>query len=116
MVFAILFFSFYSTSTITSSISTTHSTRLFERSMNANETVADYIIPSKSFFEYHAEYIGRIFAWACTILYLTSRMPQIWKNNRDYLELNKENVDSVEYSRLPLSDGGFISIDGNDEI
>jgi len=24
--------------------------------------------------------IGRMFAWACTILYLTSRLPQIWKN------------------------------------
>ncbi|TFK55125.1 hypothetical protein OE88DRAFT_1653788 [Heliocybe sulcata] len=24
--------------------------------------------------------IGRIFAWACTTLYLTSRLPQIWKN------------------------------------
>ena len=26
--------------------------------------------------------IGRIFAWACTTLYLTSRLPQIWKNVR----------------------------------
>lgn len=24
--------------------------------------------------------IGRIFAWLCTTLYLTSRLPQIWKN------------------------------------
>ncbi|KAA1471090.1 hypothetical protein DENSPDRAFT_871340 [Dentipellis sp. KUC8613] len=24
--------------------------------------------------------IGRIFAWSCTTLYLTSRLPQIWKN------------------------------------
>ncbi|EGN93263.1 hypothetical protein SERLA73DRAFT_172182 [Serpula lacrymans var. lacrymans S7.3] len=24
--------------------------------------------------------IGRIFAWLCTVLYLTSRLPQIWKN------------------------------------
>lgn len=24
--------------------------------------------------------IGRIMAWTCTVLYLTSRMPQIWKN------------------------------------
>jgi len=24
--------------------------------------------------------IGRIFAWVCTTLYLTSRLPQIWKN------------------------------------
>lgn len=26
--------------------------------------------------------IGRTFAWACTVLYLTSRLPQIWKNYR----------------------------------
>ncbi|RUS13320.1 PQ loop repeat-domain-containing protein [Endogone sp. FLAS-F59071] len=26
--------------------------------------------------------IGRIMAWTCTVLYLTSRMPQIWKNWR----------------------------------
>ncbi|KAJ7709794.1 PQ loop repeat-domain-containing protein [Mycena rosella] len=25
-------------------------------------------------------FLGRIFAWLCTILYLTSRLPQIWKN------------------------------------
>lgn len=24
--------------------------------------------------------VGRIFAWSCTVLYLTSRLPQIWKN------------------------------------
>lgn len=28
--------------------------------------------------------IGRISAWACTTLYLTSRLPQIWKNVRDF--------------------------------
>lgn len=27
--------------------------------------------------------LGRIFAWLCTTLYLTSRLPQIWKNVRD---------------------------------
>ncbi|KAK9480566.1 PQ loop repeat-domain-containing protein [Lipomyces japonicus] len=26
------------------------------------------------------EFVGRIFAWACTTMYLTSRMPQIYKN------------------------------------
>jgi hypothetical protein len=26
--------------------------------------------------------VGRIFAWLCTTLYLTSRLPQIWKNVR----------------------------------
>lgn len=28
--------------------------------------------------------IGRIFAWMCTTLYLTSRLPQIWKNVRSF--------------------------------
>jgi hypothetical protein len=27
--------------------------------------------------------VGRIFAWLCTTLYLTSRLPQIWKNVSD---------------------------------
>jgi solute carrier family 66 (lysosomal lysine-arginine transporter), member 1 len=31
--------------------------------------------------------IGRIFAWLCTTLYLTSRLPQIWKNVRPLLIL-----------------------------
>lgn len=26
--------------------------------------------------------IGRIFAWSCTVFYLSSRMPQLWKNVR----------------------------------
>ncbi|KAK9465068.1 PQ loop repeat-domain-containing protein [Lipomyces arxii] len=26
------------------------------------------------------EFVGRVFAWACTTMYLTSRMPQIYKN------------------------------------
>ncbi|KAF8636680.1 hypothetical protein AX17_003486 [Amanita inopinata Kibby_2008] len=26
------------------------------------------------------QFLGRIFAWLCTTLYLTSRLPQIWKN------------------------------------
>lgn len=29
--------------------------------------------------------IGRIFAWVCTTLYLTSRLPQIWKNVRVFV-------------------------------
>jgi hypothetical protein len=28
--------------------------------------------------------LGRIFAWLCTTLYLTSRLPQIWKNVSDF--------------------------------
>lgn len=26
--------------------------------------------------------LGRIFAWICTVFYLSSRMPQLWKNVR----------------------------------
>lgn len=33
--------------------------------------------------------LGRIFAWLCTTLYLTSRLPQIWKNVRDSNHLLK---------------------------
>ena len=36
--------------------------------------------------------IGRISAWTCTTLYLTSRLPQIWKNVRV----------SPDYERMPL--------------
>lgn len=32
----------------------------------------------------NARVIGRIFAWASTTLYMTSRLPQIWKNVREY--------------------------------
>lgn len=31
----------------------------------------------------NARVIGRIFAWASTTLYMTSRLPQIWKNVRE---------------------------------
>lgn len=34
----------------------------------------------RSFMEDNQYFIGRIMAWSCTVLYLTSRMPQIWKN------------------------------------
>ncbi|RIB05492.1 PQ loop repeat-domain-containing protein [Gigaspora rosea] len=54
MVFVVLLFTFHSTSVINSSFSTSH--------------------PNRHMF------IGRIMAWSCTVLYLTSRMPQIWKN------------------------------------
>ncbi|KAG9127016.1 hypothetical protein FRC07_000992 [Ceratobasidium sp. 392] len=36
--------------------------------------------------------IGRISAWACTTLYLTSRMPQIWKN------YTRQSVDGLSIS------------------
>ena len=31
-------------------------------------------------FPSNEQIVGRIFAWLCTTLYLTSRLPQIWKN------------------------------------
>ncbi|CAB4476951.1 PQ-loop-domain-containing protein [Rhizophagus irregularis] len=75
MVFAVLLFTFHSTSSISSSFSTSlpyHST-IHDDEMS----FGGYI---KSFFERNYESIGRIMAWICTVLYLTSRMPQIWKN------------------------------------
>lgn len=32
--------------------------------------------------------VGRIFAWLCTTLYLTSRLPQIWKNVSRMLQIH----------------------------
>jgi hypothetical protein len=46
--------------------------------------------------------IGRIFAWSCTTLYLTSRLPQIWKNVRFILfwSAHHRQLDmSVQYVR-----------------
>lgn len=34
--------------------------------------------------------VGRIFAWLCTTLYLTSRLPQIWKNVRLSTNLSRQ--------------------------
>lgn len=42
-------------------------------------SLPDMHIASDTFNE---RVIGRIFAWLCTTLYLTSRLPQIWKNVR----------------------------------
>lgn len=75
MVFAVLLFTFHSTSSISSSFSTSlpyHST-IHDGEMSFGGHI-------KFFFERNYESIGRIMAWICTILYLTSRMPQIWKN------------------------------------
>jgi len=74
MVFAVLLFTFHSTSSISSSFSTSspyHSTI-----HDVETSFGGY----KFFFGRNSESIGRIFAWICTVLYLTSRMPQIWKN------------------------------------
>jgi uncharacterized protein with PQ loop repeat len=77
MVFAVLLFTFHSTSSISSSFSTS----------SHFSTIHDEIEPRSislgghnNFFLNNSKNIGRIMAWACTVLYLTSRMPQIWKN------------------------------------
>lgn len=48
--------------------------------------------------------IGRISAWSCTTLYLTSRMPQIWKN---------VSVTHVKSSSLPSLISGLTSFNAN---
>jgi len=42
------------------------------------DTSLNYLLTQK----WSERVIGRIFAWLCTTLYLTSRLPQIWKNVR----------------------------------
>ena len=41
--------------------------------VHVNRDVATFIFPDKRI-------VGRLSAWTCTTLYLTSRLPQIWKN------------------------------------
>jgi hypothetical protein len=36
--------------------------------------------------------VGRIFAWLCTTLYLTSRLPQIWKN----VSISHSTIDTLD--------------------
>ena len=43
--------------------------------------------------------VGRISAWTCTTLYLTSRLPQIWKNVSAYLAVFRWVLTTVESSR-----------------
>uniref|UniRef100_A0A1D1YJG6 Vacuolar integral membrane protein YDR352W n=1 Tax=Anthurium amnicola TaxID=1678845 RepID=A0A1D1YJG6_9ARAE len=75
MVFAVLLFTFHSTSSISSSFSTSPSYL-----STAHDDEMSFSGHAKLFFERNSESIGRILAWICTVLYLTSRMPQIWKN------------------------------------
>lgn len=46
--------------------------------------------------------LGRIFAWMCTTLYLTSRLPQIWKNVSLLVQLL-----SISYSIFPSMFGNL---------
>ncbi|KAF9053799.1 hypothetical protein BDZ89DRAFT_1004845 [Hymenopellis radicata] len=62
------------------------STVLSPPGFNSDEDVSTFEFrPSDSTFQETSEptnerVLGRIFAWLCTTLYLTSRLPQIWKN------------------------------------
>lgn len=53
-----------------------HDDRLFEMDDHPHHEPAPSQPPSGE------RVLGRIFAWLCTTLYLTSRLPQIWKNVR----------------------------------
>jgi len=53
--------------------------------------------------------VGRIFAWLCTTLYLTSRLPQIWKNvscscAAKVIRYNTDDGPSTSGSRLRYSE------------
>ncbi|RHZ84795.1 hypothetical protein Glove_74g108 [Diversispora epigaea] len=72
MIFAIFLFAFHTTSTISSSSSISTSSVSKNEDNNNNEFTL--------FLEENSDTIGKIMAWSCTLLYLTSRMPQIWKN------------------------------------
>lgn len=69
MVFVVLIFTFRSTSTISSSLSTSPSGHLYSRLLSTDDIEPTFVT-----------FLGRLMAWSCTVLYLTSRMPQIWKN------------------------------------
>ncbi|OAQ29637.1 hypothetical protein K457DRAFT_111853 [Linnemannia elongata AG-77] len=45
--------------------------------LDANETVSPILPPPT---DPNIVQLGRIFAWVCTVFYLSSRMPQLWKN------------------------------------
>lgn len=55
--------------------------------MNYTAAAATVDEPSSSFFDFeftqdNVVWIGRVFAWTCTCLYLMSRIPQLLKNRR----------------------------------
>ncbi|CAG8469790.1 1496_t:CDS:2 [Diversispora eburnea] len=68
-IFAIFLFAFHTTSTISSS-------SISSVSKNEDNNNNEFTL----FLEENRDTIGKIMAWSCTFLYLTSRMPQIWKN------------------------------------
>ncbi|CAG8598681.1 13154_t:CDS:2 [Cetraspora pellucida] len=71
MVFVVLLLTFHSTSITKPSLSSLPINHV--KSLDSNYLTLNDPINTQIF-------IGRIMAWSCTVLYLTSRMPQIWKN------------------------------------
>ncbi|KAF9108165.1 hypothetical protein BGX27_008440 [Mortierella sp. AM989] len=51
--------------------------RVFARSLEGEQFVAGDPSPPA---DQNIIILGRIFAWVCTVFYLSSRMPQLWKN------------------------------------
>jgi hypothetical protein len=54
--------------------------------------------------------LGRIFAWLCTTLYLTSRLPQIWKNVSHHKSLKLSFSDTLLQVCQKISRGMFFSL------
>ncbi|KAJ7285725.1 PQ loop repeat-domain-containing protein [Mycena rebaudengoi] len=50
--------------------------------------------------------IGRIFAWLCTTLYLTSRLPQIWKN---YVRKSVEGLSMILFISAFLGNSFYVA-------
>jgi len=77
-LFAVFFFTLRSLSYLTSpGLTTSHS--IISHSKR-DAIMGSWIDTIGAFMESHQYSIGRVMAWSCTVLYLTSRMPQIWKN------------------------------------
>uniref|UniRef100_A0A1D1Y1A5 Vacuolar integral membrane protein YDR352W n=1 Tax=Anthurium amnicola TaxID=1678845 RepID=A0A1D1Y1A5_9ARAE len=78
-LFAIFFFTLRSVSYLTSpGLTTSHSSISHSK---RDAAVVSWIGILGAYFTEDGQYfVGRVMAWTCTVLYLTSRMPQIWKN------------------------------------
>ncbi|KAF9404978.1 hypothetical protein BGZ94_003833, partial [Podila epigama] len=49
--------------------------RIFSRGLSEDNGQGEEPLPEQNIVQ-----LGRIFAWICTVFYLSSRMPQLWKN------------------------------------
>ncbi|CAI2163244.1 10076_t:CDS:2 [Funneliformis geosporum] len=77
VVFAVLLFTFHSTTSISSSFSTSRFSTIHDEIGSQETTLRGN---AKLLSEHNVIFIGRVMAWTCSLFYLTSRMPQIWKN------------------------------------